>query len=77
MIFQDRFKPLSEPKRNIGEVHPESAFATFTQAFDHPDDPDVRASPAAVQRYLQDGRTFPAFAYESSSLLWKDDSCAR
>ena len=71
VIFRDRFMNALEPKQDLGNMQPQQIFATFTRAFDHPEVPDVKASAEARQRYLEDGRTFPAFAYESHSLLWK------
>ena len=60
--FHDHFKPAFDPRDNIGRIRDAECLATFTQAFDHPVVPDVQASPEAIQRCTQDGRTFPAFA---------------
>ena len=72
VAFQDKFAPAFKPVANLGACVPKEAFATFTRAFVHPKSPDVRASPEACDRYQLDGRTYPAFAYEQQSLLWRE-----
>ena len=71
VVFRDRFKQAFDPRVNVGCTDDVKCFATFTQAIDHSVVPDVRASPDAVRRYMSDDRTFPAFAYEDHSLLWR------
>ena len=71
VVFQDRFVHAFEHKENLGNMQPQKVFATFTRALDQSEVLDVKASADACQRYLEDGRTFPAFAYESHSLVWK------
>ena len=66
IFFQDGFKPAFEAKANIGEVGDHVGFATFTRSLStvHP---DVNASVEAQARYHDDGRAYPAFAYETAS----------
>ena len=47
---------------------------TFTREFFHPPDRVPQVSPAAAQRFFEDGRRFPASAYEEHSLLWRSSS---
>ena len=70
MVSDDGFALAFDPKvvcRSGGK----GAMGTFTREFKHPTDHVSRCSAQAVQRFNEDGRRFPPFAYESGSLMWR------